>query len=87
MCVSFAPQLARQCTEDDAEDVREKAQANFCEYFEPSESAYAPGRMTGQQQAEAQLEALFDSASAAAAPDSDSPGDDALSKAEDLFKS
>jgi hypothetical protein len=89
MCVSFAPQLADQCSEDDAEDVREKAQANFCDYFEPSETAYAPGRMTGHQRAEAELETLFgtDSASTPTAPDTDSAQADTLTAAEDLFKS
>ena len=89
LCVSFAPQLADQCTEDDAEDVREKAQANFCDYFEPSPSAYAPGRMTGHERAQAELETLFGSANAptSTAPDADSPQADALSEAEDLFKS
>jgi hypothetical protein len=89
MCVAFAPQLADQCSEDDAEDVREKAQANFCDYFEPNETAYAPGRMTGHQRAEAELETLFgtDGASTSTAPDSNSVQADALHQAEDLFKS
>ncbi len=89
MCVSFAPQFTRQCSEDDAEDVREKAQANFCDYFTPSETAYAPGRMTGHERAEAELEALFGSndASADTAPNTDTTQADALNQAEDLFKS
>lgn len=89
MCVAFAPQLADQCSEDDAEDVREKTQANFCDYFEPSETAYAPGRMTGHQRAEAELETLFgaDDASTSTAPDTNSAQPDALHQAEDLFKS
>ena len=89
MCVSFAPQLADQCAEDDAEDVLEKAQANFCDYFEPNGNAYAPGRMTGQQRAEAELEVLFSTndASTPATPDTDPADTDPLHQAEDLFKS
>lgn len=89
MCVSFAPQLADQCSEDDAEDVREKSQANFCDYFVPSEGAYAPGRMTGHQRAEAELETLFSSSGGAEtkAPEADADQTDALARAEDLFKS
>lgn len=89
MCVSFAPQFARQCNEDDAEDVREKAQANFCDYFTPSKTAYAPGRMTGHERAEAELEGLFGSSDASTdtAPEMDSTQADAMSQAEDLFKS
>ncbi|NIW23094.1 MAG: hypothetical protein GWN29_00205 [Gammaproteobacteria bacterium] len=89
MCVSYAPQLADQCTEDDAEDVREKAQANFCDYFEPNAAAYAPGRMSGQERAEAELETLFgaDGAPTSPEPDAESAQSDALAQAEDLFKS
>jgi hypothetical protein len=88
MCVSFAPQLADQCSEDDAENVREKAQANFCDYFEPSQSAYAPGRMTGHERAQAEIETLFGNADASASPaDTDCAQTDSLSDAEDLFKS
>jgi len=89
MCVAFAPHLADQCSEDDAEEVREKERANFCDYFEASEAAYAPGRMTGHRRAEAELETLFDTDGAAtpAAPDTDAEHADALNRAEDLFKS
>lgn len=89
MCLSYAPQLADQCTQDDAEDVREKAQANFCDYFQPSATAYAPGRMSGHERSEAELEALFGAggASTPAEPDADSAQADALTRAEDLFKS
>ncbi len=89
MCISFAPQLADQCSEDDAEEVREKAKANFCDFFEPSGTAYAPGRMSGHERAQAELETLFggDNDSAQTANDTDPARADALSDAEDLFKS
>jgi len=89
MCVSFAPQLADQCTEDDAEDVTEKAQANFCDYFQPNETAFAPGRMTGHRRAEAELDALFgaDGTSTPDAPGTEPADTNTLREAEDLFKS
>lgn len=89
MCVSFAPELADQCSEDDAEEVLEKERANFCDYFQASETAYAPGRMTGHERAQAELETLFGTATASTAttPDTDCAQDDARSQAEDLFKS
>lgn len=83
MCKFYAPRLPDGCAEEAADDVFEKARANFCEYFVPSETAYAPGRTTAHARAEAELEALF--GDRAAAPDAD--GDDALRDAESLFKS
>lgn len=91
MCKLYAPQLPDQCAEEDAAEVREKARANFCDYFVPSETAFAPGRMTAQHRAEADLDALFgDGARAAAPADPGSSGvaadDDPMSEAEALFK-
>lgn len=90
MCKFFAPQqLPEQCAEDDAEDVREKAQANFCDYFTPSETAFEPGRMTAQHRAEAQLTALFGGdvrGATGAEPGASERADDALDAAEALFK-
>jgi len=87
MCTAFDPNATRQCTEDDAEDVHEKARANFCDFFAPNPDAYAPGKMTAQDRAEAALAALFDPASDAP---SSAPADgtsDTLQDAEALFKS
>jgi len=88
MCEWFAPQLADQCAEDDAEDVTEKSRANFCDYFQPTETAFAPGRMTGHRRAEADLETLFgsDNASTPAATDTETTDADTLHEAKDLFK-
>ncbi len=59
MCIHFDPVVPDQCREDDAEDVKEKALANFCEWFEPSETAFDPGRKSEADEARDALEAMF----------------------------
>lgn len=84
MCTAYDPSAVRQCTEDDAEDVVEKARANFCDYFVPSHDAYTPGRMTAQDRAAAELAALFDDTHEKPAPRDGEP--EASKDAEALFK-
>ena len=84
MCTAYDPSAVRQCTEDDAEDVHDKARANFCDYFVPNPDAYAPGQMTAQDRAAAELASLFDDTSAKPAPQD--AGRDASKDAEALFK-
>jgi len=59
MCVHFDPAAPAQCREDDAEDVKEKELANFCEWYSPSETAFDPQRKSAADQALEALEALF----------------------------
>ena len=59
MCVHFDPSAPSQCREDDAEDVKEKELANFCEWFEPSETAFEPRGKSEADQALEALEAMF----------------------------
>ena len=59
MCVHYDANVARQCREDDAEDVTEKERANFCEWFEPSDASFDPSRKSEADQAREALEALF----------------------------
>jgi hypothetical protein len=59
MCGFFDPQAPSQCREDDAEDVKEKELANFCEWFVPSEAAFDPQQKSAAEQARESLEALF----------------------------
>jgi len=91
MCTHYDPRLHQACAEQDALEVRDKAQANFCDYFSPSEQAYVPGRMSAHKQAERKLDALFETKPGGpgnaesitdAAEDVDSP----LRGAEALFK-
>ena len=81
MCGFYDPQVPKQCREDDAEEVREKRQANFCDYFKPSADAHDAGFTAADEQARTQLDSLFGDG------DDNQPGaDDAASAAEDLFK-
>ncbi len=59
LCRFFDPTAVDQCTEDDAEAVREKTQANFCEYFKPRSDAYDSAASDAEQQARDQLADLF----------------------------
>ena len=59
MCVHFDVNVPSQCREDDAEDVTEKELANFCEYYEPSGSAFDPKKKTEADQSLEALEAMF----------------------------
>ena len=59
MCTFFAPRLPKKCREDDAEEVREKERANFCDYFRPRSGAFDEARASEEQQARDQFAALF----------------------------
>ena len=59
MCVHYDKGVARQCREDNAEDVTQKELANFCEWFEPSETAFKGGGKSEADNALAELEAMF----------------------------
>lgn len=81
MCVFFDPAVAEQCREDDAEEVKNKENANFCDYFRPNPAAHDPRFATEETRAKSQLDALFGDAA-----DAQDSGDDELGAAEDLFK-
>ena len=72
MCNYFDPLVTDSCREDDAEEVKEKSQPNFCDYFEPSENAFDPARAGVAESSAAELSALF--GEAAATPDEDVTG-------------
>ena len=59
MCVHFDPAAPSQCREDDAEDVKEKELANFCEWYTPSETAFNPQEKSAADQALEALETMF----------------------------
>src|SRR6185436_3645525 len=40
MCRFFDPHAPKQCSEQDAEEVKEKERPNFCDYFRPTPNAY-----------------------------------------------
>jgi hypothetical protein len=59
MCLYFDAHVPKACREDDAEDVKEKERANFCDYFKPNPDAYVPGFKAATAQATDQLATLF----------------------------
>ena len=59
MCSYFDSAVTRSCREDDAEDVKEKERANFCDYFKPSASAFNADLADADRSAQAQLGTLF----------------------------
>jgi hypothetical protein len=81
MCQFFNPDVPRKCTEDDAEEVIEKARLNFCEWYKPSATAFDPQRATTESRAHGELASLFGDGKAAEPED-----DAALQDVEDLFK-
>ncbi|MDX1518420.1 MAG: hypothetical protein R3288_16345 [Woeseiaceae bacterium] len=83
MCRHYDRDVPRQCREDDADDVKEKEQLNFCDYFEPAGNAFDAAGKKAADRAAAELDALFGDA---AADDAGAPDDDALSDAEKLFR-
>ena len=82
MCVYFDPNVTKQCREDDAEEVKEKAHANFCDYFKPSPDAHDPSFASGDEQARAGLAALFGDEQAGDNTDDDPD----RAAADDLFR-
>jgi len=83
MCRFFDPGVAEQCTEDDAEEVREKMRTNFCDYFKPGYDAFDLASAATENRAKNSLGALFGEAGG---DDDDQGGSDESSDAEDLFR-
>ena len=81
MCGYFDPAVTEQCTEDDAEEVREKIRANFCDYFKPGQDTFDPAGVAAQEQARTSLDSLFGGAEEEDGQGGSEPGD-----AEDLFR-
>ena len=81
MCSYFDPAVSDQCREDDAEHVRDKETANFCDWFSPAVGVFDAAGKQAADSASAQLDALF------GGPDAETAeADQAQSAAEALFK-
>lgn len=80
MCRFYDPAVARKCREDDAEEVTDKENMNFCAWFSPSPHAFDPLRAAAAKQGESRLAALFGDAGDGEATDP------VAQAAEDLFK-
>jgi hypothetical protein len=59
MCQFYDRRITRQCRQEDAEEVRNKEQANFCDWFKPRSGAFNAAEAAAQQQASDQFAALF----------------------------
>jgi hypothetical protein len=61
-CASHDPRVAQQCRERRAEPVLEKADGNFCEYFEFARRNWTPKSETNRREIDAreQLKKLFE---------------------------
>jgi hypothetical protein len=59
MCEFYDTSKAKHCREPIAEEVKDKIQANFCDYFKATPAAYRPEQLSAAEQARAQLDALF----------------------------
>ncbi len=59
MCRFYAPGRPKQCREEDAEEVRSKDRANFCDWFKPAAGAFDAAGAAADQAARNAAEALF----------------------------
>jgi hypothetical protein len=59
MCLDYDTSLAKRCREPSAEEVHDKTQANFCDFFQPRAAAFAALDKAPVDAAKAALEALF----------------------------
>jgi hypothetical protein len=59
MCVAWEPRLPRKCREEGAEDVANKEQANFCDWFRPRAASFDAALAAVEQRARGELDALF----------------------------
>lgn len=91
LCKEYNAKISGACEEDQAEDVRDKERANFCDYFSPNPNAYRPEAKSKQSAAETELAALFgdnstDNHRTKEEPDQNQTTDDAAQSAlDDLF--
>ena len=81
MCEFFDPEVPKQCTEDDAEEVFEKQGANFCEWYKPGSAAFDPTEAAAESRAHGELAALFGEDEFVTPDD-----DELLEGAKDLFR-
>lgn len=84
MCKQFDANVARQCREDRAEDVTDKAAANFCDWFEPNSNVQVAGD-GDQSLAQGALAALFGEAGDNAGSACGDATDAGRSELDDLF--
>lgn len=82
MCGYYDPRITKACREDDADEVRDKDRANFCDYFRLADDAFDAEVAAADKRAAANLDALF----AAGEDEPKTGGKNAATDAEDLFR-
>lgn len=60
MCREYDTGVASACRETTAEEVRNKEQANFCDFYRPRAGAYTEGKSAETDKALSELQKLFD---------------------------
>ncbi len=83
MCQFFDPAVTEQCSEDDAEEVKEKIRSNFCDYFKPGYGTFDPASAEAENLAKNALDSLFGEGDG---DEKDKSGTGGSSDAEDLFR-
>jgi hypothetical protein len=59
MCRSWDRSRPKQCREDDAEEVRDKERANFCDWFKPRAGAFDAAGAAAEAAAKSLADSLF----------------------------
>jgi hypothetical protein len=81
LCEYYDPHVAKQCREDDAEEVTDKEKPNFCDWFRPAPGRFDDRADSAASRAEQQLASLFGDAEPA-----EQKTDAASKAADDLFQ-
>ena len=59
LCRSWDRARPKQCREEDAEEVRDKERANFCDWFKPRPGAFDAAGAAAEVAAKSAVDALF----------------------------
>lgn len=59
MCRCWDRARPKQCREDDAEEVRDKERANFCDWFKPRSGAFDAAGAAAESEAKSAADSLF----------------------------
>jgi hypothetical protein len=87
MCVHYdIRETSKQCREDDAEEMRDKQAANFCDYFVPSQHTFSPEGLRAEEGARKALDGLFGEPVDTHSEAHGETTDEAVAKAEQLFR-
>jgi hypothetical protein len=86
MCQQYRPGRPGDCDDDRADPPAEKATANFCEFFQPSASAYTRKDGSPVAAARSKLSSLFDDQPEGSVSEGGPKDRENHSKFDDLFK-